>query len=43
MYVRNKGNVVLDTYLDFDDVSSYLTFKLSTRKRGRTIVVSFEL
>ena len=28
-YVKNKGNVVLDTILDFADVSSYLTFKLS--------------
>ena len=40
-HIKNKGNVVLKTFLDFGGVSSYLTFKLSTRQRSCTI--SFEL
>ena len=38
---QNKGNVAMDTFLDFTDVSSYLILKLSAWKRGCTI--SFEL
>ena len=36
-----KGNAMLETFLDFADVSSYLTLKLSAWKSGCT--VSFEL
>ena len=36
-YIKNKGNPALDTFLDFIDISSYLTFKVSARKRGSTI------
>ena len=40
-HVENKRNVLLDTFLDFAGVSSYLTFKLSAYKSGCTI--PFEL
>ena len=40
-YFISKDHVVLDTFLDFADVSSQLTFKLSAWERDYTI--SFEL
>ena len=39
--VKNKGNVDYDIFLDVADVSSYLTFKLSSRQGDYK--VSFEL
>ena len=35
--IKNKGNVALDTFLDFADITSYFTFKVSAWKRGSTI------
>ena len=36
-YIKNKSGIVLDSFLGFAHVSSYLTFKLSAWKRGSTI------
>ena len=39
-YVKNRSNIVVDTFLDPSDVSRYLTVKLSAWKSCR---ISFEL
>ena len=40
-YVKSKGTVALESFLDFLDVTSYLTFKIPAWKRG--CALSFEL
>ena len=40
-YVKNKRNVLVDTLLDFPNISSYLTFKLFEWKKG--CAICFEL
>ena len=36
-YVKKRGDVALETFLDFADVSSYLAFKISATERDCTV------